>query len=1325
MLSPPQIKLSITLFFILTTITQKAQIYLVEEWVHTTGIPDTVDYSASTIDGSGNIYVTTNTISATEKANVLTTKYNSSGVVQWEIEKDNTDENDYGSAIDVDGSGNVYVAAATWVDGTNKYDYLVIKYNSSGIQQWTATYNGPGNFYDIPTDIFVDGSGNVYVTGASYGSGTLSDYCTIKYNASGTQQWASRYDYSSDQDIAAILKEAPSGRIVVIGASENAPGSYDFAMVKYNQNTGAQITSNRNSASGTGFDQVYGADVDASGNIYITGRASVVDEGYNMKTVKLDTSLAVVWSKNYDFAGLDDESHGVVVDLENNVYITGWITNENLSKSMVTVKYNVSGTLQWYSIVDAVSSNLNATGLEISSKVDGNIIVAGNIDNGQSIDFLTLIYSKDGDKLWMEQYDSPDKIDDKVNFAKSDIGDAFYVGGISYGASTATNRLIKYTSHDLLTPPDDDLLHPSSFTYFENKGQIKDTEDDTREDIKFYTHRVIPSLYFTNEIVSYVWAKIDTSEEVDTVTRIDMSFVGANGTTEINRAISQGEEFMNYYLPQCPEGVTNVRSADRLIVPDLYPNVDLQYYFDGGGLKYYIIINPGWSEQNDPISILYDGAVEINIIGGGELQIVGALEEIIQAVPDAYQIDAYGDIVPLAWNADYIQIDDFEIGFDLGAYDDDLPLVIEFKMAGMLGGDEDCIDNVIWGTWFGGNKNDFPTDVEMTLVADGNPSLYVAGVTTTTLYPADLLVSFDYSGQMSDIYIQKFSGEGDLYNAKWGTVLGGSDNEEYPGVPEGPKISAFQGGTEIIFVGTTYSSDLGDICVDYNVASNIDMFDDTKNFGIGGFDGVAGFLNYDSGTLGWLTYVGGSYGTTNLFGIDSYIDEIVIVGRSDGGATGITGPEGFFPDDFESGGSNIVSDLAAGGPGQGGAVIIELNGQYESIFETLFDGGSPIDELRDVIIDVNKDEGMPKYPYYIVGRTNGDELQTTTGAFQEIRGGGSDAYIAKIVPDEDVENSRDVVFCSYYGGAGGETGLFITLDEDKSPYITGISRDYGIDLSENLPTECPPDVYCVEEFIGDESTYFDIFLTKFNSDASAITYGSYFGGDYSTYPYDLVTDGDYIILVGYTWQDYETFPMWDYDGAYFDDDSEEPEENAGFIALWDKNMNNLWSTYLGDNAWSRASAATVFKYLDRRELYVVGTVTYDHLNFTYRPLCNDALPDAYFMPEANTASLSNSDGYINAFDLNIFEPILTGFTETIIEDNIFVFPNPTTQHLNIISDEMITSIIIYDMMGNVVFSVMDINQKHTQIDVRLLPTSCYTLVITHVDQQFYSKFIKE
>ena len=74
LITPPP-RSSLLLIAVMLTSLSYSQIYLTEEWVHTTGIPDTVDYSASKIDGSGNIYVTTNTISATEKANIRTTKY--------------------------------------------------------------------------------------------------------------------------------------------------------------------------------------------------------------------------------------------------------------------------------------------------------------------------------------------------------------------------------------------------------------------------------------------------------------------------------------------------------------------------------------------------------------------------------------------------------------------------------------------------------------------------------------------------------------------------------------------------------------------------------------------------------------------------------------------------------------------------------------------------------------------------------------------------------------------------------------------------------------------------------------------------------------------------------------------------------------------------------------------------------------------------------------------------------------------------------------------------------------------------------------------------
>ena len=66
--------------------------------------------------------------------------------------------------------------------GPDSYDdYATIKYNSAGQEQWVARYDGPGHFVDYGAAIAVDASDNVYVTGSSLGSGTNLDYATIKY----------------------------------------------------------------------------------------------------------------------------------------------------------------------------------------------------------------------------------------------------------------------------------------------------------------------------------------------------------------------------------------------------------------------------------------------------------------------------------------------------------------------------------------------------------------------------------------------------------------------------------------------------------------------------------------------------------------------------------------------------------------------------------------------------------------------------------------------------------------------------------------------------------------------------------------------------------------------------------------------------------------------------------------------------------------------------------------------------------------------------------------------------------------------------------------
>lgn len=69
-----------------------------------------------------------------------------------------------------------------------------------------------------PSDIAVDISGNVVVTGTRYDDPIVSSYATIKYNSSGVQQWVARYSGTTNGPHEAIdLKLDGTGNIYVTG----------------------------------------------------------------------------------------------------------------------------------------------------------------------------------------------------------------------------------------------------------------------------------------------------------------------------------------------------------------------------------------------------------------------------------------------------------------------------------------------------------------------------------------------------------------------------------------------------------------------------------------------------------------------------------------------------------------------------------------------------------------------------------------------------------------------------------------------------------------------------------------------------------------------------------------------------------------------------------------------------------------------------------------------------------------------------------------------------------------------------------------------------
>ena len=93
--------------------------------------------------------------------------------------------NDTGTDIAVDSSGNVYVTGHTGSQGAGGNDILIAKYNTSGVIQWQRTFGGASG--DVGTGIAVDSSGNVYVTGytGSQGAGSY-DILIAKLPSNGS-----------------------------------------------------------------------------------------------------------------------------------------------------------------------------------------------------------------------------------------------------------------------------------------------------------------------------------------------------------------------------------------------------------------------------------------------------------------------------------------------------------------------------------------------------------------------------------------------------------------------------------------------------------------------------------------------------------------------------------------------------------------------------------------------------------------------------------------------------------------------------------------------------------------------------------------------------------------------------------------------------------------------------------------------------------------------------------------------------------------------------------------------------------------------------------
>ncbi len=300
----------------------------------------------------------------------------------------------------IDASGNIYVAGTKTVTGYDEHDIIVLKYNSSGVLLWDFVYNGNGNADDVANSCVLDSSGNLFVTGKSFGIGTGYDIITMMIDSSGTLSWNRIFSNGSGNTTEAgiFIVENHSNEFFVCGT-----GSGDLILLKYDQ-FGTLLWERTFNSIIYGYDDVNYLKLDHNGNIIVTGNTTDVSGWQDILLLKYSSDGMLIWSKSFGLnQNWNEYPYSCTVDDDNNIYLTGEYTNY-IHSDCITLKYTPGGNLEWYRLFNGTINEI-ALGLDIRIDRTGNIVVAGQCLTNSLIDAVILKYNPAGELIWSKFYD--------------------------------------------------------------------------------------------------------------------------------------------------------------------------------------------------------------------------------------------------------------------------------------------------------------------------------------------------------------------------------------------------------------------------------------------------------------------------------------------------------------------------------------------------------------------------------------------------------------------------------------------------------------------------------------------------------------------------------------------------------------------------------------------------------------------------------------------------------------------------------------------------------------------------------------------------------
>lgn len=552
--------------------------------------------------------------------------------------------------------------------------------------------------------------------------------------------------------------------------------------------------------------------------------------------------------------------------------------------------------------------------------------------------------------------------------------------------------------------------------------------------------------------------------------------------------------------------VVNAKRYTEVVDDEIYEGIGTRYYFQGGQLRYDIVVQPGANPKR--IKMRFAGANNVEINKSGELEIETSIGKIKHKDLKTFEKDRRenkNDFKGKPIKSKFKLDKDGYVRFDLDEYDTTKVLII---------------DPLIVSTFVGGVNDEVCTSA----ITDELGNIYVTGSTQSPSFPINgtpgpYTNSHTAGVGDEDVFVFRLSPVGD--DMEWITYFGGNSADRAfdlvkptglpaicvvgqagAGFPTANPLQGTHGGNRDGFVlmlsldGSTlqYSSYVGasqhdrSLSVCANDSNTVTVLGESKSNGIGVTPGAyqttrSGdydcflqeilFSTASTATLNYLTYLGGN---------DRERPYDIHVSNSGVAITGFTESTTNFPTTVDA-----VSQTHFGGRD---IFITDFNGSSQSpVYSTYI--GTPNEDVATAIV-------VSGTQYTICGNTQSSNFPVTTGAYQTSWGGTQDAFVCKVT------TSAGINACTYVGGNSSDAGTSISFSDDGDILIVGQTN------STNLTTT--GDVLQSSNDGG-----MDVMIARLNSDLTSAGLLTYLGGNGDDNAQALVIDMfNRIIVVGST-----------------------------------------------------------------------------------------------------------------------------------------------------------------------------------------------------------------